>query len=295
MLFKGANILLLLVIAILTVSFMNTWLGFPDQEPAGSQISGIDLPEPHQSSTTGSMAVEKLGSRNTGTIKRIDVHPGGTTTRHEDTSVSDAATSIEPAERQAMAEAAQIIEALPTPAAGQTGKASSDAKTHWKAADGITTRHLDTTVIGAAASIASHGPGKPDRLVSEPTASPSSVVATVEDGQSSVHNSLDTATSQASVREPHETVTQKHSAVSRDKHGAWVINLISTTSKAEADRFAEMARSRDMQTEQQQITLKGTPYWRVQITGFSTAEDASAYAETAKEKLGLKDVWILKH
>jgi hypothetical protein len=177
--------------------------------------------------------------------------------------VNDAATSIEPAERQAMAEAAQISEALPT---------SDDA------------------------SIEPHTPpGKPDRVASLPPALPASSAATGEDGQSSFGKPLDTATSQASVREPHDPVTEKHPALSRDKHGPWAINLISTTSKDEAERFAEKAWSMDLQTELQQVTLKGTPYWRVQITGFSTAEDASVYAETAKERLGLKDVWILKH
>jgi len=40
--------------------------------------------------------------------------------------------------------------------------------------------------------------------------------------------------------------------------------------------------------------VKGTRYWRVQITGFSTADDAKTYANTAKEQLGLKDAWIMK-
>ena len=295
MLFKGANILLFLVMAILTVSFVIIWLGFPDHDPTVIQIYGVDLPEPHQTSATGSMATDKLESRKTGTINRIDVYPEWIATWPQDTTVNDAATSIEPAERQAMAEAAQSIEALPSPAAGQTGEASSISKTLRQASDGLTTRPQDTTVIGAAASIEPYdAPGKPDRVVSEPPASPSPGAATVEDGQSSVRKPVDTATTQASVMELHDPATKKHPALSRDKHGPWVINLISTTSKAEADRFAEKARSVDIQTVQQQIILKGTPYWRVQIAGFSTAEDASAYAETAKEKLGLKDVWIMK-
>ncbi|MEN8206680.1 MAG: SPOR domain-containing protein [Pseudomonadota bacterium] len=79
------------------------------------------------------------------------------------------------------------------------------------------------------------------------------------------------------------------------KTGPWVINLVSSPNKADADRLAEKARSRDIQTEQQQVTVRGTQYWRVQITGFSTADDARAYADTAKGRLGLKDVWIMKH
>jgi hypothetical protein len=83
-------------------------------------------------------------------------------------------------------------------------------------------------------------------------------------------------------------------AVSPDKNGPWVINLVSTSSKADADRLVKKALSRDIQTQQQQITVKGTQYWRVQIIGFSTQEQAYAYADIAKEKLGLKAVWIMK-
>ena len=83
-------------------------------------------------------------------------------------------------------------------------------------------------------------------------------------------------------------------AAKKSKNGPWVINLVSTSSKTDADRLSKKALSKDIQTEQQQITVKGTQYWRVQITGFSTAEDARAYADTAKAQLGLKDAWIMK-
>mgnify|MGYP001819935152 FL=1 len=78
------------------------------------------------------------------------------------------------------------------------------------------------------------------------------------------------------------------------KHGPWVINLISTPSKADADRFTKKTQSKGIKTEQQLITVKGAQRWRVQITGFSTAENAGYFAETAKAQLGLKDVWIMK-
>ena len=82
--------------------------------------------------------------------------------------------------------------------------------------------------------------------------------------------------------------------IKMSKDGPWVINLVSTSRKADADRLTTKALSKDIPTEQQQIMVKGTQYWRVQITGFPTAEDARAYAETAKQLLGLKDAWIMK-
>ena len=54
------------------------------------------------------------------------------------------------------------------------------------------------------------------------------------------------------------------------------------------------ALSRGIQTEQQKATVKGKQYWRVQITGFPTADDAKTYAVTAKKQLGLNDTWIMK-
>ena len=89
-------------------------------------------------------------------------------------------------------------------------------------------------------------------------------------------------------------ISHKQSTATVSKNAPWVINLVSTSSKVDADRLAKKALSKSIQTEQQQITVKGTQYWRVQITGFSTADDARAYADTAKKQLGLKDAWIMK-
>lgn len=87
---------------------------------------------------------------------------------------------------------------------------------------------------------------------------------------------------------------ERQPTIKTDKSGPWVINLVSTSSKADADRLSKKAHSKDILTELQPITVKGTQYWRVQVTGFITAEDARAYADTAKAQLGLKDAWIMK-
>jgi hypothetical protein len=79
-----------------------------------------------------------------------------------------------------------------------------------------------------------------------------------------------------------------------NKNGPWVINLASTSSKINAERLARKALSKNIQTEIQQTTVNDTNYWRVQITGFPTADDARTYAVTAKERLGLTDTWVMK-
>jgi cell division septation protein DedD len=76
--------------------------------------------------------------------------------------------------------------------------------------------------------------------------------------------------------------------------GAWVINLVSLPSQADADQFSARARSKGVHTEQQNVTVKGKKYWRVQITGFVTSEEAKSHSNSSKQKLGLKDVWIMK-
>jgi cell division septation protein DedD len=96
------------------------------------------------------------------------------------------------------------------------------------------------------------------------------------------------------AKEHQPTLTNDGPAIKTSKDGPWVINLVSTSRKADADRLTKKALSKGISTEQQQITVKGAQYWRVQITGFPTAENAKAYADTAKEQLGLKDAWIMK-
>jgi hypothetical protein len=90
------------------------------------------------------------------------------------------------------------------------------------------------------------------------------------------------------------TAEREQPASEVSKNGPWVINLVSTSSKIDAERMARKALSKNIQTELQQTTVKGTKYWRVQITGFPTADDAKTYAVTAKKQLGLNDTWIMK-
>jgi hypothetical protein len=101
------------------------------------------------------------------------------------------------------------------------------------------------------------------------------------------------ATGTVAVTESRTSVSQKQSAIN-PAGGPWVINLSSSPSKADADRFAAKARSLGIETQQQQVSVKGKRYWRVQTAGFSTADEAQAYAGTVSGKLGLKDVWITK-
>jgi len=76
------------------------------------------------------------------------------------------------------------------------------------------------------------------------------------------------------------------------EEGPWSVNLISLKNKEVCDRLAARARSLDIPVEQSEIERDGETFWRLRVTGFASAADARAYAETAKTKLGLKEVWI---
>lgn len=75
----------------------------------------------------------------------------------------------------------------------------------------------------------------------------------------------------------------------------WVVNLVSLYDKTAANQFTEKARTRGIRAETHQIDVKGKQTWRVQVSGFSTRDEASAYGDASKEKLGLNSVWIFKN
>jgi hypothetical protein len=78
------------------------------------------------------------------------------------------------------------------------------------------------------------------------------------------------------------------------RKGPWVINLLSSPIKADADRFESRLEAAGTQTEQQEVFVKGKTYWRVQIVGFSSLADARAHADLVTEQFALKDAWVMK-
>ena len=88
--------------------------------------------------------------------------------------------------------------------------------------------------------------------------------------------------------------SNKQDSVNTGAAPPWVVNLASLPDKADADRFAARARSKDIQVEQYAVIIKGKEYWRVQASGFLTVTEARSQANIIKKKLGLKDVWITK-
>jgi hypothetical protein len=76
--------------------------------------------------------------------------------------------------------------------------------------------------------------------------------------------------------------------------GPWVINLLSSTELVDVERLAATAAGFDLTTAVDTTEVNGTQTWRLQITGFDSYSSASEYAESAKQLLGLNEVWIFK-
>jgi len=97
---------------------------------------------------------------------------------------------------------------------------------------------------------------------------------------------------------PMEPVAAKPAAPARDAaaepnpHGKWMVSLIALRNKGAADRLLAKGRALDIPVEQVQVSAGGKPLWRLQISGFDSAQSAASYGEEVKAKLGLKEYWV---
>jgi hypothetical protein len=92
-----------------------------------------------------------------------------------------------------------------------------------------------------------------------------------------------------------ESVPDKKPVTSGPEEGGpWVINLISSRDQAYVTRYADRAQVKGISTEINNAEVKGREYWRLQVTGFQTMDEAKYFAAPIKEELGIRDVWIFK-
>lgn len=184
----------------------------------------------------------------------------------------------------AISDSVQVLDTPLPLAAGQISRKASAEEKPRQISLWATNSHRDTIVTATATATATTTSAASLRKFSRAeTEAPASTIM-----------GTDSVASKATGIERQDHVANTQPAAGVDKEGRWALNLVSLSSKAGADRVASKALSKGIKTEQQQVTVKGKHYWRVQITGFSTAAEAAAYADTAKEMLGLKDAWITK-
>jgi len=102
-----------------------------------------------------------------------------------------------------------------------------------------------------------------------------------------------TTTSKTAADTPAKQTAQTQPQIFGDE-GPWVINLLSLYDQAAADRFMEKAHAQGIRADTRQVSVNGQQVWRIQVGGFSTRDEASAYSNESKAKLGLNNVWIFK-
>ncbi len=95
--------------------------------------------------------------------------------------------------------------------------------------------------------------------------------------------------------EPVNAALTENATMNPSKEPMWRINLISSSDKSDALRFSNAAQAKGIPTEIQEVFVNSTSYWRVQITGFSTRDEAKNYSNTVKSTLGLKEIWVMQH
>jgi hypothetical protein len=190
-------------------------------------------------------------------------------------------------------ESARRVDELPPTAAGQTANNPEPAEIRGAGTAGIAAASRQSTeaVSSKPASTGEHLPSA-RRAASAASADAVASTDTVTEPRMKRenNNSGERITAVTAVQTPAAGQSPAASA----PQGQWVINLSSSPSQTDADRFATMARSKGIETQQQHVTVKGKDYWRVQTTGFATADEAQAYARTVKERLGLQSVWITR-
>ncbi|WP_455233878.1 PilZ domain-containing protein [Thiogranum longum] len=104
----------------------------------------------------------------------------------------------------------------------------------------------------------------------------------------------DTALSETTVNIRTEFATADRAPKGSDDQGPWVINLVSLDNQVAAEQFANKAKSLGLEVLANRVVVKDKEVWRLQVTGFTTRDEAQVYGNTAKDKLGLKDIWIYK-
>lgn len=289
--------------AVVIGVFMLGWMIGSGRAPM-QQSQGLDRPETQPITAAGNQADIKRDGRAPAAAVSVET-PADSIARQESRQLpaGGARNSLVGMERRLTSAATDDLEAiflaahnyraLPPPAASQTRKAASGVIARQHAATGLTDNPQETMAV-ALDSTPSPALRKPDKNASGTTSFPAPATVNASDEGSTPPTPSHTTTSTAMAMQHQEAVTEQPPAVTASNKGPWVINLVSTPSKADADRMTGKALSRGIQTEQQEATVKGKQYWRVQITGFATEEDARNYSETVRQKLGLKAVWIKK-
>jgi hypothetical protein len=103
------------------------------------------------------------------------------------------------------------------------------------------------------------------------------------------------AKSQPQAKSPMDTAQPSMATVkAMAADGPWVINILSSPSKAYVEKMRATATARGFDTIIASAKVKGKQYWRLQVPGFESMSAAKRAAEPVKASLKIQDVWIFK-
>lgn len=76
--------------------------------------------------------------------------------------------------------------------------------------------------------------------------------------------------------------------------GPWVVNLLSASTRAEAERQVAELLGQGIDAEVHSAVVKDQTWYRIRVVGFSTVDDARRYAGQVTAKTGLKGIWVAR-
>ena len=82
--------------------------------------------------------------------------------------------------------------------------------------------------------------------------------------------------------------------VVKKKVVGWVIVIASLNSRAAADKAITNLNAKGIAAEVNPIMVKGNPWYRIRVSGFTSREEANAQKAYMASQHGIKDTWIHK-
>lgn len=72
----------------------------------------------------------------------------------------------------------------------------------------------------------------------------------------------------------------------------WSVNVISLSSQEAAGKMQIKFKKLGIPVESKRTVVNGKDWYRLRVTGFETRKEAVKYADTVKQKLGTKSIWV---
>ncbi len=76
--------------------------------------------------------------------------------------------------------------------------------------------------------------------------------------------------------------------------GIWAVNLMSVKERSIADKQLSKFKKQGVAAVVKSVKIKGKRWYRIQVTGFKTRQQAQTYAKSVKSKLSLSGTWVTR-